>query len=359
MKIPWAVPGIKKEDIIYVKKILDSGWYTMGGEVKKLEKMMKRYSGRKHAIAVNNGTSALEVMLRTLNIGMGDEVIVPALSFVATATAVSLTGGKPVFVDVNKDITINPDKIDDAITDKTKALIAVDFAGNPCDYDRLINKCKKNNIHLLVDGAHSLGSKFKDKSCLFYGLMSTTSFHAAKIFTTVEGGMVFTDNDDLAKKAKAIRSHGELDRRYIHEYLGGNFRMTDIAAGFGIKQMERYKITLKNRAKKVEYYKKLLSGKIDYLDIKNKDRTCNNFLFLVFDEKREKLADFLKNKGIDTRKLYPLTIPQQPIYNKKKSYPISEKICKTSLSLPLYDEMSKKQIEYVCKKVIEFKEKSC
>lgn len=357
MKVSWAIPNISIDDIEYVKKILDSGWYTMGKQVKKLEEMMSKYTGVKNAIAVNNGTSALEVMFRSLDIGQGDEVIVPALSFVATATAVSLVGATPVFVDVNDEITIDAEKIDEVVTGKTKAVVAVDFAGTPCEYDDLILKCKKHKIPLLVDGAHSLGSKYKDKSCLCYGLMSTSSFHAAKIFTTVEGGMIYTNDDELTKTARAIRTHGEVDKKYIHEFLGGNFRLTDISAGFGIKQMERYETTLKDRTKKVNYYKKKLAGIIDFLDIKDKDKVCDNFLFLVFDDKRDKLADFLKEKGIDTRKQYPMTIPQQPIYNIKKSFPKAEYFCRCSLSLPLYAGMTFDQIDYVCQKVKEFKEK--
>jgi perosamine synthetase len=359
MDVPWAIPNIVSEDVEYVKKILDSGWYTMGKEVRKLEEIMERYTGRRYAVAVNNGTSALEVMLRTMDIQHGDEVIVPALSFVATATSVSLVGATPVFCDVNKNITIDVDNIDELITKKTKAVIAVDFAGTPCEYSELIQKCKQRGIDLFVDGAHSLGSKYKGKSCLSYGIMSTCSFHAAKIFTTVEGGVVFTDDKDLAEKASAIRSHGETDKKYVHRFLGGNFRMTDIVAGFGIKQMQRYEKTLAQREKKVNLYKKLLSGKIDFLDIKDPDKICDNFLFLVFDEKRDLLADFLKKNGIDTRKQYPLTIPQQPIYNDKKSYPMAEKYCKTSLSPPLYAELTNEKIEYVCEKIIEFKEKEC
>lgn len=366
-KIPWAMPNITKEDIDYVKEILDSGWYTMGEQVKLLEKKMAGYVGRKHAIAVNNGTAALEVLLRSINIGHGDEVIVPATSFIASASAVSLVGAQPVFIDVDNNMTIDPNHIDAAVTKKTKAVMAVDLTGSPCDYDLLLQKCNKYNVDLIVDGAQSLGSTYKNRSCLSYGLMSTTSFHAAKIITTVEGGMVFTDDDELAKKARAIRAHGETDTKFIHNCLGGNYRMTDILAGFAIKQLDRYDATLKNRSRLVDYYKKLLPN-VDVLTIRKEGKTCN-FMFLILCEdivvkikgssnytpsKRNILAEFLKKKGIETRKVFPLTMPQQPLYNIKESFfPLAEWFCKNSLSLPLYNSLQKDDIGHICEMIKE------
>jgi perosamine synthetase len=353
MKIPWAIPNIRQEDIDYVKNVLDSGWYTMGKEVKLFEEKMAEYVGRNHAIAVNNGTSALEVLLRTLDIGHGDEVIVPATSYIASATSVSLVGANPVFIDVDDKMTIDPEFIEDVITERTKAVMAVDTTGSPCNYDFLLKKCEEYDVKLILDGAQSLGSTYNNKSCLSYGLMSTTSFHAAKILTTVEGGMIFTDDDDLAKKARKIRGQGESSTKYVHDSLGGNYRMTNISAGFGIKQLERYEDTLKERAKKVEYYKKLLIHIVDFLHIRDEGTTCN-FIFPLFYEDRENLAEFLNRNGIETRKVYPLTIPQQPVYNIKKRYPTAEWFCKRSLSVPLYADLTFEQIEYVCEKIKEF-----
>jgi perosamine synthetase len=325
----------------------------MGKQVKLLERKMAVYVNRKHAIAVNNGTMALEVMLRAMNIGHGDEVIVPAFSYIASATSVDLVGAKPVFIDVDEKMTIDPNCINDVITDKTKAVMAVDLTGSPCDYDALLKKCKEYEIKLIVDGAQSLGSTYKGKSCTSYGLMSTTSFHAAKILTTVEGGMVFTDDDELAKKARAIRNQGEGDKKYVHEYLGGNYRMTDISAAFAIKQLERFEKTLKDREQKVEYYKKLLTGLVDFLTIRDEGTSCH-FIFPIFIKEREKLADFLKTNGIDTRKIYPTTIPQQPLYNIKKSWPTAEWFCKHTLSLPLYSDLTSEQVKHICEKIKEF-----
>jgi len=352
-KIPWAVPNIQKEDIEYVKKVLTSGWYTMGKEVERLEDGMAKYVNRKHAIAVNSGTSALVVLLRTLDIGPGDEVVVPAMSYIASATSVSLVGAKPIFVDVDKYMTINVDLIDDVVTKNTKAIMAVDLTGSPCDYDGLLKKCKEYDLNLIVDGAQSLGSLYKNKSCLSYGIISATSFHAAKIITTIEGGMIFTDDNELAEKARAIRNQGEFREKYVHEYLGGNYRMTNISAAFGIKQLERYDKTLKERAAKVKYYKSLLKNAVDFLNIRRKGVSCN-FIFPIFHERRDELADFLGKKGIETRKIYPFTIPQQPIYNIKRSYPMAEWFCTHTLSLPLYADLSFGQIKYICESIKEF-----
>ena len=353
MRIPWAIPNITPDDVEYVKDILDSGWYTMGKVVKLLEDNMAQYVGRKHAIAVNNGTSALEVLLRTLDISYGDEVIVPAFSYIASATSISLVGATPVFVDVDKTMTIDPTKIEEAISSNTKAVMAVDLCGCPCDYDALAQKCKEQDIKLLVDGAQSLGSTYREKSCISYGTMATTSFHAAKILTTVEGGMVFTDDDDLAEKARAIRSHGESEVKYVHSYLGGNFRMTDLSAGFAIPQLERYEKTLEERRKKVGSYKHLLESIVETVEIRKEGRSCN-FIFPIFHEQRDGLVNYLKKKGIDTRKIYPMTIPQQPIYKHPKTFPLAEWFCQRTVSLPLYAELTSEQIEFICEKIKEF-----
>lgn len=347
--INWAEPNITNADIDYAKDILISGWYTMGKQVKILEEKMARISKRKHAIAVNNGTSAITVSLRSLGIGHSDEVIVPAMSYIASATSVSLVGANPIFVDVDKTMTIDPNLIDDAITKKTKAILAVDLSGSPCNYSLIKEKSKAYGIPLIVDGAQSLGSMHKNNPCLSYGKISTTSFHAAKLITTVEGGMIFTDDDGLAYMLISMRSQGESNIKYVHEYLGGNYRMTDILASLAIKQVERYESLLANRKYIVKTYKQLLKNIVDYLDVNN----SGNFMFVILSEDRDKIARYLKKKDIDTRKIYPMTIPQQPIYNIKKSFPVSEWFCKRGLSLPLHHKLKQKEIEYICNKIKE------
>ena len=345
--INWAEPNITDADIYHTKNVLISGWHTMGKQVKLLEKRMSKISERKYAIAVNNGTSALMLSLKALEIGHGNEVIVPAMSYIASATSVSLVGATPVFVDVDKTMTMNPNLIDDVITKKTKAIISVDLSGSPCNYSLLKEKANIYDIPLVVDGAQSLGSTYKDKPCLSYGKISTTSFHAAKLITTVEGGMCFTDDSDLAYKLRVTRNQGESNIKYVHKVLGGNYRMTDVLASLAVKQLERYESLLARRKEIVGIYKQLLKGVVDFLNVKN----SGNFMFIILSERRDEIAQHLKENDIDTRKIYPMTIPQQPIYNDKKSFPISEWFCKRGLSLPLYHKLKQKEIEHICKKI--------
>jgi perosamine synthetase len=259
-----------------------------------------------------------------------------------------------VFCDIDESMTIDPEKIPSLVSKKTKAVFAVDFSGSPCNYDALNKICTEHDIFLLLDGAHSLGSMYKNHSCLSYGHASTTSFHAAKILTTVEGGMIYTDDSDLAVTMKAIRSHGELDKKYIHELLGGNFRMTDLLAGFGIHQLKRYQGTLDKRKKMVELYQKRLRNVIDFFEVTRSQCTSNHFLFLVLTEQRDQLAEYLKNHGVDTRKHYPQTIPNQPVYQSTLSFPVAERFSRQALALPLFFGLIPEQIHYVCDQIEAF-----
>ena len=346
--IHWAEPNITDEDINYVKKVLDSRWYTMGRQVKLLEEKMKNISQRKYALAVNNGTSALTVSLRCLGIGVGDEVIVPALSYIASATAVSLVGAKPIFADVNKNMVLDPQEIDRTITSKTKAIISVDFGGNPCNHDLIKEKAKHYDVPVLHDGAQSFGATHNNKPCLSYGDISTTSFHIAKHITTVEGGMIFTDNEDVAKKVKIIRNQGEGNTKYVHEMLGGNYRMTDLSASFAVKQLERFVQILHDRYSVVSFYKQLLKDVVDYVETEGE----GNFMFTILSDKRDEIAEHLKKNNVETR-AYRMTIPQQPLYNIKTSYPVAEDFANRMLSLPLHHKLTYEDLEFITHKIKE------
>jgi len=347
MRIPWAVPNITPLDIEQLQDTLETGWYSMGEKVEQFEKKLADYLDIKHAVAVNNGTSALEVMFRSMNIGYGDEVIVPAFSYIASATAVNLVGATPVFIDVDKTHTIDTEQIDYLVTDKTKGVLAVDIGGNPCNYDLLTEKCEEHDIKLLVDGAQSLGSRYHNKPCISYGYAGTTSFHSAKILSTVEGGMIFTDDTILADKMKAIRNQGETKEKYIHPYLGGNYRMTDITASLGLGQLSRYHTTLRDRTELVKHYRQKLKDMVMYPEPQQHGTSCN-YIFSILYKNCGELAEYLEQMGVETRRFFPRPIPSQPIYNIDKVFPMSEWICNRNLSLPLFTGLDFESIDYIC-----------
>ena len=232
MKIPWVIPNFQQKDIEAMKNVLDTGWLSMGPWVEKFENKVTSFLRIKHGIAVNSGTSALDVALKCINLKKSEEVIIPALTYVATANAVVYNQGVPVFVDIDDTLNINPKLIEEKITEKTKAIMNIDFGGNVSEYTALMHICKKHDILLIIDGAQSFGSRYHQDMCCTHGTVNTTSFHAAKILTTVEGGMVLTKDKDLYHKAQMIRNQGQSDR-YIHPVLGNNYRMMDINAAMG------------------------------------------------------------------------------------------------------------------------------
>jgi len=350
MKIPWSIPNFGKKDIESIKRVLNSGWLTMGDEVKKFEEKLSSYLNIEYAVGVNTGTAALDLALKCIEVKKDDEIIIPALTYIATGNAVLYNNATPVFVDIDDTLNIDISLIEEEINEKTKAIINIDLGGNVSNYSELIKISNKHGIPLIVDGAQSLGSEYHGTKCCTHGLINTTSFHAAKILTTVEGGMVFTDNKDLCLLAKSLRNQGEKSK-YHHPFLGHNYRMTDIIAAMGNSQMNRFENTLKNRKRKSIYYKESLKNVEFPREVKN---TYNsNFFFLILTEKRDKLNTYLNKNGIDTRITYPMPINEQAIFRKtsKKVFPIAKKTSEKIISIPIYDSLTQEQQDYITKKI--------
>ncbi|MCK5300716.1 MAG: DegT/DnrJ/EryC1/StrS family aminotransferase [Thermoplasmatales archaeon] len=353
MKIHWSVPNIQKMDMYALEKVMDTGWFSMGPEVKKFEQKTASFLDIAYAIAVNNGTSALDVALKCLNIKEGDEVIIPALTYIATGNVVLYNNANPVFIDVDDTLNINTSLIEEKITDKTKALINIDLGGNPSDYKELLRISKEHDIPLIVDGAQSFGSEYHGKKCCTHGIINTTSFHSAKILTTIEGGMVFTKDSMICMNAKYIRNQGE-KLKYIHQYLGSNYRMTDILAALGNSQLDRFEKTLQNRIQKAEYYIKNLKN-VEYPKELPNTKNCY-FFFLILVENRDKLNKFLNQNGIETRITYPIPINEQPVFTKysKEVFPKAKDISKKIISLPIYNDLALDQQDFIIKKISDF-----
>jgi len=354
MKISWSIPNIQQKEHIAVQNILESGWFSMGNEVKNFENNVSDYLGIEYAVAVNNGTAALDVAIKCIEIKEGDEVIIPALTYIATGNAVLYNNEKPVFVDIDQTLNIDPSLIEEKITDKTKAIINIDFGGNPANYNKLLNISKKYDIPLIVDGAQSFGSEYNNEKCCTHGLINTTSFHAAKLLTTVEGGMIFTRDKEPFLKAKSIRNQGETSK-YIHNYLGNNYRMTDLLAAIGNSQIQRFDETLTNRQQKVKYYKENLE-KVDYPDeLPNSDSSY--FFFLILVENRDKLNKYLNENGIETRITYPIPINEQAVFRNfsNEFFPVAKNVSNKIISLPLHYKLSRDEQDYIIDKINNFK----
>lgn len=362
MKIPWADPWLddrEKEELI---QTYDSKWLSMGSRVKGFENKMSEYIGVKHAIAVSNGTDAIDIALKVLGIGYGDEVIVPAMTYIATVSAVLYQGAIPVFADIELETyNIDPASIEKCVTPKTKAIIYIDYGGNPSDIEGIKKVADKYGLFLIQDGAQSLGARYKGERLCKQGHICTTSFHTAKLITTIEGGMIFTQDDDFAKTAKIIRNQGEdPNQKYIHVLLGTNARMTEMNAAIGLIQLKKFDAILKKRKYIAEKYIKFLSDcKKIILPKVRKQADCSWFFFPILVENRDVVTKKLKQAGIDTRIAYPMPVYEQPFFQKYKRKDINYD-CKNAkwmtervINLPMYHLMTDEQIKYVVEKLLD------
>lgn len=268
--IPYARQSIDEKDVAAVCSVLRSDWLTTGPKVTEFEEACARFVGAKHAVAVSSGTAALHCAMYALGIGPGDEVIVPPMTFASTANCIVFQGGTPVFADVDPDtLLIDPAKVEERITEKTKAIIGVDYAGQPCDWDALSEIAYRHNLRLVDDGCHALGAKYKGKKVGAVADMTAFSFHPVKHITTGEGGMITTDNVDYANRMRIFRNHGittdhrQREKRGIWFYemtdIGYNYRMTDFQCALGISQLRKLPKFLERRREIAAIYDEALA----------------------------------------------------------------------------------------------------
>ena len=337
--IPWAQPDIDAKELNSVIKVFNSDRFTMGTKVRLFEDKMSKYCHSKYALAVSNGTVALDLALKAIDLKPGDEVIVPAVTYFSSASSISYQNAIPVFVDIDKDnFGICPSKIQEAITKKTRAIIYIDYGGIPANYSEIKKIAKKNNLFLINDAAQSLGSMVNDKNLGALGDISTMSFHMAKILTTIEGGMIFTNNKKLKLKIETLRNIGEpKNNKYKHHLIGTNARMTEINAAIGLEQLNKLDFFIKRRNEVADaYIKKIKKFKTPIVLPKiQKNIKCSYFFFPILLDKRDLVAKKLKdNYNIDTRVAYPMPLYNQKVYkeglakSRKLNCPQSEFFCK-------------------------------
>ena len=348
--IPIAKPLLSEEEIDAVTDVLRSGMIAEGEKVAKFETKFAEYIGVEHAIAVNSGTSALHAALLAHGIGAGDEVITTSFSFIATANSILFTGAKPVFADIEYDtFNINTDDIIDKITPKTKALMPVHLYGHPSKMKAIMEIAQDHNLIVIEDACQAHGAAYGVKKAGSFGT-GAFSFYPTKNMTTSEGGMITTNDSEVAERARMIRSHGS-KQRYLHEMLGYNLRMTDISAAIGLVQLGKLDDFTMMRQRNAKVLSDGLCN-VDGITIPVVRDGCSHVFhqYTIRTEKRDELAAMLNNNGIGTGTYYPIPIHKQPLYRHlgyNDNLPECEKAAGEALSLPVHPGVSKDELKTI------------
>ena len=352
-KIPINKPYFDKRELNEVRKVMESGNLTNatfkgGVRVREVEALLYKFVGTRHAATLNSGTAALHAALLALGICKGDEVLLPSLTFLATANAVVATGATPVFVDIKKeDYTMDPEDLEEKITNRSKAVIPVHLYGHVADMRRIKGISNKHSLYVIEDACQSLGSTFKGKQTGSLGDIGCFSFYAGKVITSGEGGAITTNKEELAVRIKMIRNHGMLEG-YDTRILGLNMRMTEICAGIAKVQMRKIKKILQLRRKNADLLTKLLSGLDIYLPKERNGSTFNWYLYTVGFKNRDAIMKKLNSIGIGATVYYKTPIHRTPFYSTYiSSVPNTEWAADHVLSLPIHPLVSTADLIYI------------
>jgi perosamine synthetase len=367
--IPYGRQWIDEEDIQAVVNVLRSDWLTTGPMVEAFEKAVAEFVGAKYAVALSSGTAALHAAMYATGVVQGTEVLVPPMTFVATANSVVFQGGTPVFVDVDPDtLLINPAQLRNKINSKTKAIIAVDYAGQPCDYNTLRNTVRRNNIALISDACHALGAKYFDKKVGSLADLTVFSFHPVKHITTGEGGMVVTDNLEYTERMRRFRNHGiasDFRQRaekgtWYYEMLdlGYNYRLTDIQCALGLSQMHKLPAWISRRREIAKHYDEAFAKEPYAKALKVNENAFHVYHLYVIQLVLERLKtnraaifSSLRQAGIGVNVHY-IPVHLHPYYRMRFGTapglcPVAESAYERILSLPMFPAMTDEDISKV------------
>lgn len=359
MNIPLCQPSITDTERSAIIEALNSGWLTEGPKNEEFEKMFAKFIGVKHAISVNSCASALFMAIKSLNI-TGGEVILPSFTFAATANAIVTAGAIPVFADVQDTLNIDVDDIEYKITDKTQAIIVVHTAGQVCDMSKIMALAKKHNLYVIEDSAQTIGGTWQNKQAGSFGDLGCFSFFPTKNMTTGEGGMITTNNDDLAKKIRILIAHGVEKKNDAQGNLvravvepGFNFRMSNILAALGLEQFKRLKNMNSRRIRRAEYLnKKITNPKIIKPTIDMFAKSVYQMYIIQIKENRDEIIKHLKNAGIAATIYCNPPVHLQPYYT--ENFPADKttlintlKFSQQNIILPMYPDMTKEQTDYI------------
>ena len=372
--IPYGRQSINDEDIQAVIETLQSDYLTTGPKIQEFERKVADYCGAKYAVAVSNGTAALHIACMAAGISEGDEVITTPITFVASANCVLYCGGTPVFADINpKTYNIDIEDIRQKITDKTKAIVAVHFTGQPCEMEEIHGIAEEHNLIVIEDAAHALGADYRGQKIGSISDMTTLSFHPVKHMTTAEGGMVLTNNEELYRKLCLARTHGitrdtammesaAADEPWYYEQisLGYNYRITDVQCALGISQMNRLDEFVEKRRRLVQRYNEAFQN-VSEIITPYQMEGCNNsyhlYVIQITKGSRKEIFQTLRSAGIGVNVHY-IPVYTQPYY-RTHGYadvccPNAEQYYQRAISLPLYPELTDEEQDYVIEQVLQY-----
>jgi dTDP-4-amino-4,6-dideoxygalactose transaminase len=355
--ISIASPLIGEEEKQAVLQVLDSGMLAQGPRVAAFEEAFAAFCGVEHAIATSSGTTALHSALLAHGIGAGDEVITTSFTFIASANSVLYTGAKPVFVDIQSDtFNLDPAQIEAAITEKTKAIMPVHLFGLSCDLQAIQRIANKHGLVVIEDACQSHGATYKSQRVGSFGT-GVFSLYPTKNMTSAEGGMITTNDENLANECRIIRQHG-MRRRYYHDDLGFNFRMTDVHAAIGFEQLKKLEGFNQARQRNAAFFNEHLKG-VGVPDVpKDHEHVYHQYTIRVPDGRRDGLIEHLKLNEIGCGVYYPVPVHQQSYYTKNLNYaqklPEAERAATEVLSLPVHPALSPADLESVVSAVNEF-----
>jgi perosamine synthetase len=352
---PVSMPFLEGRELEYVTDAVKSGWVSsLGNYVSRFEKDFAQFCGVEHAITVTNGTAALHLGLHAMDIGAGDEVIVPDLSFIATANAVLVAGATPVFCDVESDsLCIDPARIEELITPRTKAIMPVHLYGHPADMGAIAEIAARRDLKVIEDAAEAHGSAIGDRRVGGLGDCAAFSFYANKNMTTGEGGMITTNDKDLAGEIRILRDHAmSPEKRYWHERMGFNYRMTNLQAAVGCAQMEEIDTFLKRRRALYEGYVERLADVQGLRLNREAEGTTNSFWMICAEiddadaNTRDRICAALHGHGVDTRPyFYPMS--EMP-YLESAPTPVAHSAAGRGFNLPTYLNLNESDLDYIC-----------
>ncbi len=360
--IPLSKPDITQKEIDAVTEVLKTSQLSLGQKYKDFQEKIAAYAGVKYAVATNSGTSALHLIIKALGIGKGDEVITTPFSFIASSNCILYENATPVFVDIDeKTLNIDVTKIEEKITPKTKAILAVDVFSHPADWEKLEEIAKKHDLFLIEDSAEALGSEYKGRKCGTFGDVAIFSFYPNKQITTGEGGVIVTNNEAIADLCQSMVNQGRkvLGGQWLeHLRLGYNYRLDEMSAALGVVQMERVEEILSKRKQVANWYHEALAGvegvQAPYVA---DGAELSWFVYVVVlseqfaGEKRDEIMKKMIEKGIKCRDYFQ-PIHLQPFYKetfnyKEGDFPVSENIGKRTIALPFFNDLTKEEVEVV------------